>query len=50
MSQTERLHSYRSFCDFETGVLICTDVAARGLDLPAVNWIVQYDPPNEASE
>lgn len=23
---------------------------ARGLDLPAVNWIVQYDPPAESTE
>jgi superfamily II DNA/RNA helicase len=29
----------------ESGVLICTDVAARGIDVPDVNWIVQYDPP-----
>jgi len=31
-------------------VLFTTDVAARGLDLPAVDWIVQYDPPSEVSE
>ena len=24
--------------------------AARGLDLPEVSWIVQYDPPGEPSE
>lgn len=28
-------------------VLICTDVAARGLDVPDVSWIVQFDPPKE---
>jgi len=31
-------------------VLVCTDVAARGLDFPAVTSIVQFDPPGEVSE
>ena len=26
-------------------MLLCTDVAARGLDLPQVDWIAQYNPP-----
>lgn len=31
-------------------VLLCTDVAARGLNLPEVDWTVQYDPPSEISD
>lgn len=31
------------------GVLFCTDVAARGLDVSDVNWVVQYDAPKEPS-
>lgn len=27
------------------GCLLCTDVAARGLDLPDIDWILQLDPP-----
>ncbi|KAM3576275.1 hypothetical protein VYU27_001807 [Nannochloropsis oceanica] len=48
--QDERLHTFRTFREATRGVLLCTDVAARGLDLPAVDWIVQYDPPTEAAE
>lgn len=33
----------------EGGVLICTDVMARGVDIPEVNWVIQYDPPSSAS-
>lgn len=33
-----------------SGVLLCTDVAARGLDFPSVSSIIQYDPPGEAAE
>lgn len=34
----------------ESGVLFCTDVAARGLDLPHVDWIVQMSLPEHAAE
>ncbi|XP_070845754.1 ATP-dependent RNA helicase DDX55 [Chaetodon trifascialis] len=40
------------FADFRTlksGVLVCTDVMARGIDIPDVNWVLQYDPPSSAS-
>lgn len=48
--QQKRLNTYYEFCNLKTGVLLCTDVAARGLDIPKVDWIVQYDPPDDVKE
>lgn len=31
-------------------MLLCTDVAARGLDFPAVSAIIQYDPAGEPAD
>ena len=31
------------------GVLFCTDVAARGLDVANVDWVVQFDAPTDPS-
>ena len=31
------------------GVLLCTDVMARGIDIPEVAWVIQYDPPTSAT-
>jgi superfamily II DNA or RNA helicase len=39
--QRNRQLVYQQFCDSKRGVLFCTDVAARGLDLPKVDWILQ---------
>ncbi len=50
ISQSERSSAYKNFFTASQAVLLCTDVAARGLDLPEVDWIVQYDPPAEISD
>ena len=44
MPQKERTKVFQDFSEATYGALICTDIAARGLDLPAVEWIVQYHP------
>ncbi|GIY94096.1 ATP-dependent RNA helicase DDX18 [Caerostris extrusa] len=48
--QNVRTVTFKDFCQAKSGILLCTDVAARGLDIPQVDWIVQYDPPDEPKE
>ena len=50
IGQNERRQTVVEFSKSKGGVLICTDVAARGLDLPSVDWIIQYDPPSEVED
>ncbi|KAL6838507.1 hypothetical protein ACP4OV_031752 [Aristida adscensionis] len=48
--QQKRTTTIYSFRDADKGILLCTNVAARGLDIPAVDYIVQYDPPDDPKE
>ncbi|KAI5787092.1 dead box ATP-dependent rna helicase [Geopyxis carbonaria] len=45
--QQKRTNTFFEFKNAKQGTLICTDVAARGLDIPLVDWIVQFDPPDD---
>ncbi|PYH87570.1 DEAD-domain-containing protein [Aspergillus ellipticus CBS 707.79] len=48
--QQKRTNTFFEFCNAKQGTLICTDVAARGLDIPAVDWIIQFDPPDDTRD
>ncbi|OUC47287.1 DEAD/DEAH box helicase [Trichinella nativa] len=48
--QQKRTETYHQFREQQSGLLLCTDVAARGLDFSGVDWIVQYDPPDDPNE
>lgn len=47
LTQEERRSTFQTFSNSSGGVLMCTDVAARGLDIPQINWIIQYDVPTD---
>ncbi|KAJ2177776.1 ATP-dependent RNA helicase dbp4 [Coemansia sp. RSA 551] len=45
--QMRRTEIFDRFKRVTKAVLFCTDVAARGLDFPAVDWVVQVDCPED---
>ena len=47
MKQNARESALVKFTELNSGILMCTDIAARGLDIPGVDWIVQFDPPQD---
>jgi len=49
-SQREREEALKMFRNGECSVLVATDVAARGLDIPDVELVVQYDLPNNIDD
>lgn len=44
--QSERLHIMRAFKDGKLKYLVATDVAARGIDVPDVGFVVHYELPD----
>ncbi|XP_034565780.1 probable ATP-dependent RNA helicase DDX10 [Notolabrus celidotus] len=46
--QMKRVEVYNDFLKKQNAVLFATDIAARGLDFPAVNWVLQFDCPEDA--
>jgi superfamily II DNA/RNA helicase len=45
MRQEARDRALKRFADGHVGILVATDVAARGLDLDDITLVVNYDPP-----
>jgi len=44
-TQAQREHALKQFRDGHIRILVATDVAARGLDVPAVTHVIQFDLP-----
>ena len=49
MVQKRREKTMERFRDGSSPVLFCTDIAARGIDVSDVEWVVQYDAPQDPS-
>ncbi|KAJ9184644.1 hypothetical protein P3X46_004348 [Hevea brasiliensis] len=49
-TQQEREMALRSFKSGKTPILVATDVAARGLDIPHVAHVVNFDLPNDIDD
>ena len=50
INQKQRTKIYKKFREQgiegeSCAMLLTTDLAARGIDIPDVDWIVQFDPP-----
>jgi ATP-dependent RNA helicase RhlE len=45
--QSERSDAMRKFKDGDCQILIATDVSARGIDIPDINYVINYDLPDK---
>ena len=45
MKQGQRERVYKEYAGQPNAILLTTDLIARGIDFPDINWIIQYDPP-----
>jgi superfamily II DNA/RNA helicase len=50
MHQSERTRTLNQLRDGRMRVLVATDVAARGIDVPGINLVVNYDAPRQAED
>jgi ATP-dependent RNA helicase RhlE len=50
LSQSERTQALQSFRDGETRILVATDIAARGIDVPHIRHIINYELPESVED
>jgi len=50
ISHKKRLETYYKFLEKQNACLFATDIAARGLDFPNVDWILQFDCPENVDQ
>ncbi len=47
VKQAEREQIYRDFKEGRVSIIVATNVAARGLDFPDIQLVIQVEPPRE---
>ena len=50
LDQRARMAALDAFRNDQVQLLVCSDVAARGLDIPDVSHVINYDPPHHAED
>jgi superfamily II DNA/RNA helicase len=50
LDQRSRMAALDAFRNDQVQLLVCSDVAARGLDIPDVSHVINYDPPHHAED
>ena len=50
MSQSKRLGALNKFKSGQRKILIATDVASRGLDIPSVDLVINFDLPTNGKD
>ncbi|KAF5838490.1 P-loop containing nucleoside triphosphate hydrolase protein, partial [Dunaliella salina] len=49
MKQMKRMAVFYEYCQAKSMMLFATDIAARGLDFPKVDWVLQFDCPEDVA-
>ena len=47
LEQVDRQHIFKDFMNNRISLLVATDVAARGIDIPTLTYVFNYELPNE---
>jgi len=45
--QEKRIGVFDKYYELKNGILLCSDVASRGIDIPDVDIVIQYDAPKD---
>ena len=45
--QNKRTAIYFNFVEEKNAYLFCTDIASRGMDFPQIDWVIQFDCPED---